>query len=445
MHEVVRDAVQGTIDDITRIDILTVSMQFYLLKLKNNKVENDLLDADIVRECISKITYYLINGANIDCFIDNYQMYMTGTEIIVTLGDYDFVYEQLFLLYDYINTKDNMDIVKGTIITQLANSLSLLGKASDAIAFLKIGGLLYNSDCTKNQYNDYLKYVVVYTKCLNKLGEYTEAISKLETIENYSDPVNYDREEVLWEAKQEYATALFFLERYDEALLLANTIYSHFLQVLGENTVKTIISASFLASCLNACESYDEAKTLHLKTIELKTKKFGKLHPETGSSYNNLGYTYYCNGEYNLALSNLNTALDIRKKVLPAYHPAVARTINNIGIVLFAMNEIEKALERCICAYNLRKKIYEEDHPEIANSLYYLALIYERKGMVLTSADYLIKSLNIRKNKLDSKARDLYLTYQTLVSLLEKYSLKDCRTFHSIYLECVKNISRQEK
>jgi len=60
---------------------------------------------------------------------------------------------------------------------------------------------------------------------------------------------------------------------------------------------------------------------------------------------NNIGLTYKSKGDYEKALAYFLKSLEIRKKVLGELHPAYATSLNNIGSTYKSKGDYGKALE----------------------------------------------------------------------------------------------------
>ena len=85
-------------------------------------------------------------------------------------------------------------------------------------------------------------------------------------------------------------------------------------------------------------------------------KILGEEHPDTATSYNNIGNTYYNIGDYNKALEYYELSLKIRKKILGEEHPDTAVSYNNIGNSYYNIGDYKKALEYLELSLKIRKK-----------------------------------------------------------------------------------------
>ena len=101
---------------------------------------------------------------------------------------------------------------------------------------------------------------------------------------------------------------------------------------------------------------YDKALEVYNRLIELE-ESYGKEHPDTAMSYNNIGIVYSDRSDYDKALEYYKLALEIQEKVLGKEHPDTARSYGNIGLVYKNRGDYNKALE-------FYKKAAEQDDAE---------------------------------------------------------------------------------
>ena len=88
----------------------------------------------------------------------------------------------------------------------------------------------------------------------------------------------------------------------------------------------------------------------------------GKEHPDTATTYNNIAFVYYNQGEYAKALEWLEKALDIVEKAFGKEHPDTATTYNNTAFVYYNQGEYAKALEWNEKALAIFEKVLGEEH-----------------------------------------------------------------------------------
>lgn len=75
------------------------------------------------------------------------------------------------------------------------------------------------------------------------------------------------------------------------------------------------------------------------KALEIYKDVLREKHPDTASSYNNIGVVYDELGDYDKALKYYNKALEIRKDILGESHPFTQQVIENISEVKQMLEE----------------------------------------------------------------------------------------------------------
>jgi len=76
---------------------------------------------------------------------------------------------------------------------------------------------------------------------------------------------------------------------------------------------------------------YSEALKIAEEAIKVAETTFGKDHPNTAQSLNNLALLYYAQGKYAEAEPLYKQALSIREKSLGKNHPQVATVLENMS------------------------------------------------------------------------------------------------------------------
>ena len=78
--------------------------------------------------------------------------------------------------------------------------------------------------------------------------------------------------------------------------------------------------------------------------MKIQQTLLGKWHPDVALSYNNIGYTYYEQGNYANALEYSQRALEIQKSISGELHLNVAVSYSSIGYVYKSLRNYSKAL-----------------------------------------------------------------------------------------------------
>ena len=125
---------------------------------------------------------------------------------------------------------------------------------------------------------------------------------------------------------------------------------------------------------------YDKAIVVRIRLIKMCEDFYGKEHPNTARSYNNIGLVYADRGDYDKALEYYQRALDIKEKVLGKEHPSTATSYGNIGNVYGMHRDYDKALEYHKQALGIREKVLGREHLDTVWSYYIIGWTYHLMG-----------------------------------------------------------------
>ena len=140
---------------------------------------------------------------------------------------------------------------------------------------------------------------------------------------------------------------------------------------------------------------YGKAVATYSRLITLRESFLGTEHPDTATSYNNIGLVYYTQGDYDKALEYYFRALAIREKVLGREHPDTATSYNNIGGVYDTQGDYDKALEYYFRALAICEKVLGKEHPSTATSYNNIGLVYYTQGDYDKALEYYFRALAI--------------------------------------------------
>ncbi|MBD3192191.1 MAG: tetratricopeptide repeat protein [Candidatus Heimdallarchaeota archaeon] len=137
------------------------------------------------------------------------------------------------------------------------------------------------------------------------------------------------------------------------------------------------------------------------------------------TSLNNIGLTYYFQGEMSQAYNHLQRCLHLYKQLNDTVN--IGLTLNNISRIYSFQGELDIAIEFLKRGLEIHKKTGNKQF--LSASLYYLGKVYQRKGNFTQSFNYYKKSLNLREeigNNLDV-SENLF----DLISLIVEHGQKD--------------------
>ena len=159
---------------------------------------------------------------------------------------------------------------------------------------------------------------------------------------------------------------------------------------------------------------YDKAEEVCLRLISICERIYDIEHPDTASSYNNIGRVYNYKGDYDCALEYFNKALGIREKVLAIEHPDTAFSYNNIGLVYSDKGDYDGALEYYQKSLEIEEKVLGIEHPDTAVSYNNIGIVYKDKGDYDGALEYYHKALGIREKVLGIEHPDTADSYNNI-------------------------------
>ncbi|HEX8199703.1 MAG TPA: tetratricopeptide repeat protein [Isosphaeraceae bacterium] len=119
---------------------------------------------------------------------------------------------------------------------------------------------------------------------------------------------------------------------------------------------------------------YAEAEPHFRRVMAICERVLGEDHPDTATSYDNLGVNFYEQGKHAEAEPLLRKALTIRERVLGEDHPDTVRSYNNLAGNLDAQSKHAEAEPLLRKALTIQERVLGEEHPNTARS--YINLAY---------------------------------------------------------------------
>jgi len=234
-----------------------------------------------------------------------------------------------------------------------------------------------------------------------------------EEADAFAQEINYDQEkyiDFLWD----YSAFLERYANYDKALKVCNRLVKLCEDFFGKEHPATTGSYNNIGVIYNKRGDYDKSLEYHPKALDIYEKVLGKEHPDTASSYNNIGNVYMNRGDYDKSLEYHQKALEIREKVLGKEHPDTASSYNNIGLVYSDLDDYDKAQEYHQKALDIYEKVLGKEHPDTASSYNNIGNVYKNRGDYDKSLEYHQKALEIREKVLGKEHPKTAMSYNNI-------------------------------
>jgi len=135
-----------------------------------------------------------------------------------------------------------------------------------------------------------------------------------------------------------------------------------------------------LGKALKVKGDYTAAVTEMTKALEIRKKVAGKDHPETASTYYQLGICHTQAKNYTQALTQLKRALTLGRIVWGKQHEDTACTYYQLGIVLNAVEDYDLGLRELRKALDIFEIILGKDHEATARTFHHMGDAYVGKN-----------------------------------------------------------------
>ena len=210
----------------------------------------------------------------------------------------------------------------------------------------------------------------------------------------------------------EYADFLYKYAKYDKALELEKQLLQIREKLYGLEHPDTATSYNNIGVVYDDKGDYDTALECYLKALAIREKVLGLEHPDTATSYNNIGSVYFDQGDYDTALEYYFKDLAICEKVLGLEHPDTAASYKGMGVVYYGRGDYSKALEYYLKALSIEEKVLGLEHPSTAASYNNIGNVYDDKGDCDTALEYCFKALSILEKVLGLEHPDTAASYK---------------------------------
>jgi tetratricopeptide (TPR) repeat protein/formylglycine-generating enzyme required for sulfatase activity len=207
--------------------------------------------------------------------------------------------------------------------------------------------------------------------------------------------------------------------KFRDAIPLAERSLALREKALGRIHPDVAKSLSNLAELYDAQGVYGKAELLYIRALAIREKTLGSMHPDVATSLDDLGELYRAQGTYDKAKLLLIRALDIREKAMGPMHPDVATSLNDLAAVYWVQRKYDKAEPLYVRALDIREKALGPMHPHVATSLNNLGLLYKYQGKYDKAEPLYQRALDIREEAQGAMHPDVAVSLNNLASLYQ--------------------------
>ncbi|MCP4582281.1 MAG: CHAT domain-containing protein [candidate division Zixibacteria bacterium] len=191
------------------------------------------------------------------------------------------------------------------------------------------------------------------------------------------------------------ADSLREIMKLDTAEDLADSALSLAVENFGEMDTTYTDGLSVLARIYYYLTDYEQAETMHQKSLDIQQRILDPMHPDIAKNMNGLGLACRYLGKYHKMDTLYNRALIINEKAYGKEHPEVAINLDNLGTLYWLLGDNEKAESSYVRSLEIRKIVFGKDHPEIALSYRNLGTLYKLERRFDEAIQLLSQSLGI--------------------------------------------------
>jgi len=163
---------------------------------------------------------------------------------------------------------------------------------------------------------------------------------------------------------------------------------------------------------------YAQAQPLAEKALEIRRRLLTDDHPDTTTSYNNVGVYLGAQGKYAAAQPLLEKALGSRRRLLTDDHPDTAQSYDNLAYNLSAQGKYAQAQPLYEKSLEIRCRLLTDEHPDTARSYNELAHNLSAQGKYARAQALYEKALEIRRRLLSDDHSDTAASYDNLAANL---------------------------
>ena len=197
-----------------------------------------------------------------------------------------------------------------------------------------------------------------------------------------------------------------------QALAAAQIIDQY--QIIGEEAGRLLYE---MASYLQDCARYVEAKPLYLRALHIREQQLGSEHPDVATTLNGLANFYRTQGKYEQAEELYLRALHIREQQLGPEHPDVATTLNSLASLYTQQSKYGQAEALYLRALHVWEQQLGPEHPQVAYSLNNLANLYRAQSKYEQAELLHQRALCIREQQLGPEHPDVAYSLNNLALL----------------------------
>jgi len=150
--------------------------------------------------------------------------------------------------------------------------------------------------------------------------------------------------------------------------------------LFGRNHPRTVLSLNNMGYVLRDLVRYAESQVYYEQALEVNLMIFGEIHPKTAVSLINLGDVKIKQQAYGAAKVDLHRAHDIYVVMKETEHLNVANINFNLGMIAEAEGDLDEAMMLLGQALNLRQNKLGDAHPQTVRTKERLQAVIKKRA-----------------------------------------------------------------
>lgn len=241
------------------------------------------------------------------------------------------------------------------------------------------------------------------------------------TVGQVISQVSEQDQEALAEVQRLYrqVVELYQQGKYNEAILLAETVLEIYKKNLGEEHLGTATILNDLGILYQFQGKYSESELSLQQALAIRQKQLGNNHVDIALSLTIMADLYRLQGRYSEAEPLYQQALDIYRENQKHNHPDTATTMNGLASLFQSQGRYDDAETVYRQALEIRQNLLGENHPDTATSLSDLAVLYRLLGRYVEAETLNLQALYIYTHKFGKIHPATAVTLNNLARLYE--------------------------
>lgn len=214
--------------------------------------------------------------------------------------------------------------------------------------------------------------------------------------------------------------AQFIMADYPTALIIYFKSLELSENLMGTHHPETSSTYNNIGNLFDTIGDYANALKYYKKDYRICKKIAGVKHPDFAISLSNIGETYRNMFQYKMAKRYHKRAMKIRISTLGKAHPQTAQSYDNLGLVYYNESNFRKALSYHLMALIINEHFFGENSPETATSYFNIGMDYESLGQEEKALDYYLKDLEICKRYFGERHTNTADSYNNIGDLCRR-------------------------